>query len=235
VEALEKYLPWGKLKKFFKKTINRNLKEYDMRTTCEKLVFAALLFFAGTATTYAQSIVGTLHDLSGSSPNTTQTCVYCHAPHAGVIGLAAPLWNRNNPAPGTFTMYDSPTIQMTIASGPQGVSLACLSCHDGVTAYNSLVNAPSDGTAITGTMSGSRALGQDLSNDHPISITYDPTADTAFNAASSVTGAGGLVLFGAGADQVECGSCHNPHDNTNGTFLRKLNTNSDICTTCHIK
>lgn len=207
-----------------------------MRKQFEKLVFAALLFLAGSAATYAQSIVGTAHDLSGTSPQTTQTCVYCHTPHAGIIGLAAPLWNRNNPDPAVFTMYSSPTIDMTIApGGPQGVSLACLSCHDGVTAFDSLVNPPSDGTARTGTMGAPAALGTDLSNDHPISITYDPTADTAFNAAASVTGAGSLVLFGAGADQVECGSCHNPHDDTNAPFLRKPNTNSDICTTCHIK
>jgi len=43
---------------------------------------------------------------------------------------------------------------------------------------------------------------------------------------------------------VECGSCHDPHNQStfNGTapnlsvgFLRIPNTNSDICTTCHIK
>lgn len=39
---------------------------------------------------------------------------------------------------------------------------------------------------------------------------------------------------------VECGSCHDPHnDTTAGTssveFLRINNTNSQICTTCHVK
>jgi len=207
-----------------------------MKRKYGKLLLATLLFIVGSSASYGQSIVGTAHDLSGTSPNTTQTCVYCHAPHAGVTGLAAPLWNRNNPDPATFTMYSSPTIDMTIAAGgPQGVSLACLSCHDGVTAFNALVNAPNDGTAQTGTVGGSAVIGLDLSNDHPISVTYDPTADTAFKSAASVTGAGGLELFGASADQVECASCHNPHDDTNGRFLRKSNASSAICTTCHIK
>ena len=48
----------------------------------------------------------------------------------------------------------------------------------------------------------------------------------------------------AGAAQpfVECGSCHDPHNSQTGVtptasvaFLRILNTDSQICTTCHIK
>ncbi|MBI5196127.1 MAG: cytochrome C, partial [Nitrospirae bacterium] len=32
-----------------------------------------------------------------------------------------------------------------------------------------------------------------------------------------------------------CGSCHNPHDNSNGTFLRVTNSGSGLCLKCHIK
>lgn len=34
---------------------------------------------------------------------------------------------------------------------------------------------------------------------------------------------------------VECSSCHTPHDNANGTFLRTSNNGSNLCLSCHIK
>jgi len=34
---------------------------------------------------------------------------------------------------------------------------------------------------------------------------------------------------------VECASCHNPHDNSLGNFLRRANAGSASCLSCHIK
>lgn len=34
---------------------------------------------------------------------------------------------------------------------------------------------------------------------------------------------------------VECASCHDPHNNANGTFLRISNANSAVCLACHVK
>jgi predicted CXXCH cytochrome family protein len=34
---------------------------------------------------------------------------------------------------------------------------------------------------------------------------------------------------------VECASCHDPHTNANGTFLRMSNAGSAVCLACHIK
>ena len=45
-------------------------------------------------------------------------------------------------------------------------------------------------------------------------------------------GAGEIPLFGG---TVQCASCHDPHDNTNAPFLRKTNTASALCSTCHQK
>lgn len=194
---------------------------------------AGLMLGGGPAS--AQNVVGSAHDLRSQGGTTTQVCVYCHTPHKADVASAV-LWNRVNPNPTTFTMYDSPTLDnKTNAGGPQGVSLACLSCHDGATAFNSLINAPGDGTAATGTMSGGDAVGLDgLANDHPISMTYDSVAEPGLRATMTVA----LPLFGAGADQVECATCHNPHDQTavaGGHFLRITTSNSDLCTNCHIK
>jgi predicted CXXCH cytochrome family protein len=40
---------------------------------------------------------------------------------------------------------------------------------------------------------------------------------------------------GDGLPRVECASCHDPHNTTNGTFLRRSNAGSGVCLTCHIK
>ncbi|MCF6192532.1 MAG: cytochrome c3 family protein [Candidatus Hydrothermae bacterium] len=36
-------------------------------------------------------------------------------------------------------------------------------------------------------------------------------------------------------EKVQCGTCHNPHDNTNAPFLEASNTGSQLCLTCHLK
>ncbi len=214
----------------------------------------ALVALVGVGSAAAQGITGTFHDLRAKATTTgatiTQICIFCHTPHNSVApaDMPVPLWNRDNPA-GTFTMYSSPTMNMTVAGSPQGVSLACLSCHDGVTAYDALKDVPFGWTpgSIPNTMRASWAIGNaasaSLTNDHPISVTYNvgtgPGMDPAFNAATSGK-VGALPLYGASADQVECASCHDVHNfgtSAGGTrpFLRVSKDASAICTTCHIK
>jgi predicted CXXCH cytochrome family protein len=89
-------------------------------------------------------------------------------------------------------------------------------------------------------------LGTDLRNDHPVSVVYETArAATAsefvtqvVNGAKITVGASNPVpLFGSSAANatIECASCHNPHNNSLGNFLRKSNTGSAICLSCHIK
>jgi len=141
----------------------------------------------------AQGIVGSQHDLStdGGGQNvgnaaTDQVCVYCHTPHgADISEEAVPLWNRALPST-TYTRYSNtgtPTFDSAEAS-VGSVSLACLSCHDGTQAMDSVINAPGSGghnpagSVITGSTIGSMSgspvpnLTADLSDDHPISIPY---------------------------------------------------------------
>lgn len=47
-------------------------------------------------------------------------------------------------------------------------------------------------------------------------------------------GTAGATLAGA-QPFVECASCHDPHTDTNPTFLRIANTGSAVCLACHIK
>lgn len=72
-----------------------------------------------------------------------EVCVYCHTPHAGNTTTAAPLWNRTMKSP-FYANYNSVTLDGTIHM-PGVNSLTCLSCHDGVTAIDSVINMPGTG------------------------------------------------------------------------------------------
>ncbi len=121
----------------------------------------------------------------------------------------------------------------TLAGGT-GVSNLCLSCHDGSIALSSLVNNPPTGDPGIGVMApGPALLGTDLSNDHPVNIIYDEAVDTELHPRLNVLAT--LDLFGPGANELQCASCHDPHDDTNQPFLVISNASSALCTTCHIK
>jgi len=238
------------------------------------LTIIAVLAMASTVS--AQSVIaGGPHDLSNGSAlrntNATingQTCVFCHTPHGGSNNI--PLWNRTAPTGAAYQLYISSTSDATATSAQivNGVSGACLSCHDGtiavdvLTGVNGLPFGPAVaftrqatakstyGNAGTGTSNvmngGLPFLGTDLRNDHPVGIVYE-TARAAtpsefvtqvINGAKITVGsAGPLPLYGTSSTNatIECASCHNPHNNSLGSFLRKANTGSAICLTCHIK
>jgi len=89
-------------------------------------------------------------------------------------------------------------------------------------------------------------VGTDLSNDHPISMSYPTVAqDPAFNQPPGTPGSPRVFTNGIrtfAADKVECGSCHDAH--VGGAAwsakgiqmkLRVSNIQSAVCLTCHIK
>jgi predicted CXXCH cytochrome family protein len=167
------------------------------------LAAVLVLALGGVVTTVPTSaqIANTKHNLGTSPGNpgvlpnqfsgTAEICVFCHTPHGADISAVVPLWNRTLPAPSSFQTYDSlgtSTLDGKVA--PVGsVSIACLSCHDGVTSMSAVINAPGSGTAgdaawQAGTWTGADQtlgvmkagvianLGTDLRNDHPIGIQY---------------------------------------------------------------
>lgn len=107
------------------------------------------------------SIGNTRHNLtqsqaSGGGPNSAtmdiarnnygEVCVYCHTPHGANAAVNLPLWNRTIKAT-TYTTYDqlgTSSLTQTV-SQPGAASLSCLSCHDGQTAIDSIVNMPGSG------------------------------------------------------------------------------------------
>ena len=183
-------------------------------------------------------ITNTLHDFSGASWNTGgEICEPCHTPHNGDMSTTV-LWNHDVTT-NSFNTYTSAT--MNAAAGqPANESLACLSCHDGTVAMDSF-----GGNTGTNLLTGSTLIGTDLSDDHPISITYNAGLATAdgelHNPVSTLSGVGSGnidddMLFGAGNDQLECASCHDPHGTSVPSgLLVKSNAGSDLCLTCHDK
>jgi predicted CXXCH cytochrome family protein len=75
-------------------------------------------------------------------------------------------------------------------------------------------------------------LETDLSDDHPISMTYPtPTEDPYFHSTTDVV-SNGHKLYN---NKVECSSCHDVHDPGVTPFLRKSNSGSELCLVCHNK
>ncbi len=204
-----------------------------------KKVSIVLMILALTALLSGVSmaeITGSDHDFSGSGWSGGEICKPCHTPHhADTTVAGAPLWNHEVTT-STFTLYSSLTLDATDLGQPDGVSKLCLSCHDGTVAIDSF------GGATGSTMiSGDALIGTDLSDDHPISFTYDDalaTTDGGLHPPSTATTSlGGTIqddlLFG---NKVECSSCHDVHNSHNNEKLLNIaNASSALCLTCHNK
>lgn len=179
------------------------------------------------------TVVGSVHDFSGSFGG-GEICKACHTPHNAKAVVGAPLWNHEV-STATYTLYTSATFQGSGSIGqPSGTSKLCLSCHDGTVALENY------GTVTGGTqiIAAARNFGTDLSNDHPISFTYDDTL-AGVDGGLALPGVDGINLAAVEltGNTVECASCHDVHNNAGGfaTLLRVSNANSDLCLTCHTK
>jgi len=207
------------------------------------LAALALLALLTTVVLPARAeIATTKHNLSVSGPGTlkanseAEVCVFCHAPHNA--SPSGQLWNRRVGA--SYTPYTSST-RKSVAGQPNGASLLCLSCHDGTIALGEVRNRAS-AIAMAGGVStlpaGNSLLGTDLSDDHPVSFVFDAALRTArgelADPATLVKPTSSKVRLDS-TNQLQCTSCHDPHDNTNGKFLVVANTASALCQTCHIK
>jgi predicted CXXCH cytochrome family protein len=182
------------------------------------------------------AVSGTKHNLSTSSPGTrkasteTEICIFCHAPHN--TSPAAQLWNRRLPT-ATYTPYTSSTLKSTPGQ-PNGASLLCLSCHDGTIALGDVLSRTTPITMAGGLMSGNPLLGTNLADDHPVSFVYNAALRTARGELADPATLTGAVRLDS-SSRLQCTSCHDPHDDTNGKFLVMANTASALCTACHQK
>lgn len=171
------------------------------------LAGSALILMSGVA---QAAIANSKHDLSSTSTGgssfsgTAEICVFCHTPHGSDTSASVPLWNKSLPLSSTFTTYASlnTTSLMGKVTAVGSVSIACLSCHDGQAAINTVLNAPGSGgynatgAAMTGTwtsttLTGGKItnaitnIGQDLRNDHPVGIQYGGGKSTEYVAGTN--------------------------------------------------
>lgn len=256
------------------------------KTTVNMVVLAIFFISLGIGRASMAGVAGSVHDFStgGTSGfralNEDEVCIFCHTPHGGeyqdVSGNRVPLWNKDLTAQenATYTMYGQTTPESDtynakplsawapITGKPLGISLLCLSCHDGVATseIDVVINYSPDGPismpanmdaiADLGAASPPHRnpnIGQDLSNDHPISILYNNAPPTLVSADTATRGnvAGlkdpslidvSLKLFNG---RIECATCHDPHDDGalagKAPFLRMSNAGSAMCTSCHIR
>lgn len=164
---------------------------------------------AGTA---ANGIAGTRHNMGGlgrviTTNNTSEICVFCHTPHhTNTANNLKPLWNRGSQAPAAFTAYGTTIAGTAVANTDIGsTSLACLSCHDGVTTFDNLVNAPGK----AGVTAGGADRGWSFSMPTP---TFGLPSPVIHNFTTSV---------------LSCGACHNSAADQ-GANVTRLLVGSDL-------
>jgi len=126
-----------------------------MKTT--SLLTAAVIAGSLLTVTARAGILGSPHDFSSQAWNTdpadpATVCSTCHTPHHA-DSTVVPLWAHQTTA-STFTMYNQanvPISQMVAvpAGQPNGISKACLSCHDGTVAINTYGGSPLFGGVMT--------------------------------------------------------------------------------------
>ncbi|MDD5435190.1 MAG: hypothetical protein PH343_07155 [Nitrospira sp.] len=183
-----------------------------------------------------ENVRNSKHNLSLNShiaaQGTTEVCVFCHTPHGAMTdsrfctadkGCSAPIWNRNvNTTTNAYKIYDSPNFDGVNKGQPRGVSVACLSCHDGTVAFNSLINQPGSGnvnkisftahdnvdangfmvnkpSVNAGAAGEFPMLGTDLSNDHPISMEIPCGSDPQFDSSIGAAGRPNQICDNLGA------------------------------------
>jgi predicted CXXCH cytochrome family protein len=177
----------------------------------------------------------TKHNLTASGPGPVRTtdastglCVFCHTPHSANPTRA--LWNRALPGV-SYQLYTSSTLKAQL-NQPTGSSRLCLSCHDGVLALGNLRVPPKGSNIVLGALTGSTVLGTNLSSDHPISFVYDNAlALSRGELANPLTLPSKVRLDDT--NQIQCTTCHDPHENRQPNFLRMDNRFGAMCTSCH--
>lgn len=214
------------------------------------LIFLLVMLAINVATAARVSdVLNTKHNFSATPSSASRTvqavneseiCVFCHTPHGGQADAFGPIWNRSLSG-ATYVPYTSGSLDAVVGQ-PGDSSRLCLSCHDGTMAIGSVnvINGRAtdrDGTTAEVVLNGvevdgsmpvgegassgyTRRLGTDLTNDHPISMTFNSALaaldgelhDPATSATIGPRIPGQTPpKIPLDNDQVQCASCHDPH------------------------
>ena len=183
------------------------------------------------------TIINSKHDLSARGPgpiraiHENRVCIFCHTPHNA--DPQTPLWNRVNPRTH-YRIYESSTTDARIDQ-PTGQSKMCLSCHDGSMALGNVLSRPATHPIVMTARTippGTTDLTNDLSDDHPIGFRYDRALSNRDHQIRPPEVVSEKLPLGPHRE-VHCATCHDPHDNELGDFLRVSDRASALCLTCH--
>ena len=225
----------------------------------KRIVFllVAGLWLAPWQAEAATAMADTAHDLSASSTGAqatseTEICKFCHTPHNANTGESIPLWNRATQTWALSWGTGATTLLGTALTGfnAESATAMCLTCHDGATSVGAIANGgpiamnAAGNVTAAGLMTGDALVdNSNMAGNHPVSIPY--AGETYAGRTSSAALANGYnaanttYTYTSGGEGVECGSCHQPHDEgTVGAdypFLRTSNSGSALCTVCHNK
>ncbi len=218
-----------------------NIASYYLRlkSSSRMLIWlVSLALLSPVSNAIGESILNSPHNLSATGPggiravSESEVCLFCHTPHRAAPDVV-PLWNHAL-SKAAYVPYDSSTMKAAVGQ-PSGASKLCLSCHDGTVALG-MINSRSTPIAMQSGVTvmpvGRTRLGTDLSDDHPISFTYDAAlAATDGQLRDPASLVDRVRLDGTG--QMQCTSCHDPHNNQFGKFMVKDNRGSALCISCH--
>jgi len=172
-----------------------------------------------------------------------QLCVFCHTPHVPQEYAAQQLWNKQL-STADYTLYSSDyltNLNYDAPNQPNARSKLCLACHDGTVAIGAVYNnrgqnpivMQNDVTTIPEGAEGN--LGTSLANDHPVGYVYNASKDPELVNRPWPWNTPVKLDPDLATGTVECMSCHDPHDDSFGKFLRVSNVNAALCTFCHQK
>jgi len=246
------------------------------RKDIQVFLIVACFVFSVSGVASGDSIVGSKHDFSASGTSgfsgifemsdgdpITETCVFCHTPHNASTG--GYLWNRTNPSATDYTLYTSATLTKITLEKPTGLTLMCMSCHDGITsiAVGTLLNEPysTTGASVVATNaydSIGKTFWPKIENGYEWGANIGNKTKTgpaewtngiadlsndhpvSFVWQDGIPGVNDYATWSGSPlklfnGRMECSTCHNVHDKQYAPFLRMSNNNSDMCTTCHAK
>jgi len=195
---------------------------------CTILTVLQLVSLNASAQEYL-NLEDTRHDLAiylrpvSAGQGDDPRCVFCHAPRSHSLSLG--LWIEDQPENILVYPYDRPS-EETPAGKPDGSSLICLGCHDGIIALGDIISRTQSAEAARG------ATRTDYSDGHPVSLPYDQGVvedDAELESRSRLPDQVRLDSRG----KLQCTTCHDPHDDTYGNFLVIESRKKTLCVACH--
>jgi hypothetical protein len=226
---------------------------------CCLIVLLLVTTIPATGNMSQNCIKGGPHDLSSKGASSSfgdsveqagldRVCVYCHTGHLAIEVSAQnaaanylPLWNHTL-SNTQFAQYNNGT-----TSQISGISVLCMSCHDGSIATNSFganQTSPqqrSGGATHYISSSNPAYLGGDatLSNSHPIGFNYAfiQASEPDIAPSSNAMGTTGQTI-GDFLDNgiMTCATCHEVHGcNISSSLTVVTDSQSAFCLTCHLK